>query len=264
MRRAPSRVQSISNRPGCSPLTGLTAMTNSPLLHRIAAAATVALLSFANPAAHAELVGQIAAPISFTSNGNNQSPTAFSTAQTGDLYIAMTIELEAGALGSNDFLALWLDNVATGDHTTRPNIGLKSNLGSPDARDWMVRGNGTGGSFAPEQASIGSTTTLWAHLYKTGSSNYNGFDLWVNPSASWTDVLATTPEASSTLDSGLSSISGFGFRSANLSGTDRFTVQSLAISNTVPVTAVPEPGTVSLALAGLGLLGAMARRRRAA
>jgi len=41
-------------------------------------------------------------------------------------------------------------------------------------------------------------------------------------------------------------------------------VQSMVISNTVPVSAVPEPGSISLALAGLGVVAAMARRRRAA
>lgn len=240
-------------------------MTQSPFSHRLVAAAALALSTLAAPAVHAAVVGQIAAPITFTGNGDNQSTASFSAEQTGDLYIAMTIDLELGDLGTNNFLALWLDNVTTGAHTDRPNIGLKSNEGSPGARDWMVRGSTTGGSYAPDQASIGTTTTLWAHLYKASSgSNYNRFDLWVNPTGSWTDVLATTAEASSTLNSGLSSISGFGFRTAHLGGGDRFTVQSLAISNTVPVSAVPEPGTVSLALAGLALVGAMARRRRAA
>jgi len=239
-------------------------MTTSPFSHRIAAAAALALSALVVPAAQAAVVGQIAAPITFTGNGGNQSTASFSAVQTGDLYIAMTIHLEAGALGSNDFLSLWLDNVATGDHTTRPNMGLKSNLGSPGGRDWMVRGSGTSGSYAPDQATIGSTTTLWAHLYKSSNANYDRFDLWVNPVGTWTDVLATTAEATSTLDSGLSSISGFGFRTANLSGADRYTVQALVISNSVPVSAVPEPGTVGLALAGLGLLGALTRRRRAA
>ncbi len=238
-------------------------MTTAPVFHRIATAATLTLAALAAPAAHAAVVGQIAAPITFTSNGGNQGTGLLASAQTGDLYIAMTISLDAGTLGSNDFLSLWLDNVATGDHLNRPNSGLKSNLGSPGQRDWMVRGSGTNGSYAPDQAAIGSTATLWAHLYKGSSTNYNRFDLWVNPTGSWTDALASTPEASSTLNSGLSSISGFGFRAANLSG-DRFTVQSMVISNTVPVSAVPEPGTISLALAGLGLVGAMARRRRTA
>jgi hypothetical protein len=147
-------------------------MTRSTLSTRFAAAAMV-LSALAAPAVHAAVVGQIAAPITFTTNAGNHAATSFSTAQTGDLYIAMTISLDAGTLGSNDFLALWLDNVATGDHTNRPNIGLKSNLGSPNQRDWMVRGSGTNGSFAPDQALVGSTTTLWAHLYKVSNANYN-------------------------------------------------------------------------------------------
>ena len=239
-------------------------MRTAPFLHRSTAAAALALAALAAPVAHAAVVGQISAPITFTGNGDNQATGLFSAAQTGDLYIAMTIHLEAGDLGRNNFLSLWLDNVATGAHTNRPNVGLKSNEGTPGALDWMVRGSGTAGSYAADQAAIGTTTTLWAHLYKAGSSHYNRYDLWVNPTGSWTDLLATTPEARSTLDSGLGSLSGFGFRTANLSGSDRFTVQSMVISNTVPVSAVPEPGSISLALAGLGLVGAMARRRRAA
>lgn len=239
-------------------------MITAPFSHRITAAAALALATFVTPVAQAAVVGQIAGPVTFTGNGDNQATGVFSAAQTGDLYIAMTVRLEAGDLGPNNFLALWLDNVTTGAHTNRPNLGLKSNEGSPGGLDWMVRGTGTAGSFAPDQARIGDTTTLWAHLYKAGSANYNRYDLWVNPNGSWTDVLATTPEARSTLGSGLSSISGFGFRTANLSGGDRFTVQSMVISNTVPVSAVPEPGSISLALAGLGLVGAMARRRRTA
>ena len=149
-------------------------MIQSPFSHRLVAAAALALSTLAAPAVHAAVVGQIAAPITFTGNGDNQSTASFSAVQTGDLYIAMTIRLEAGDLGANNFLALWLDNVTTGIHTDRPNIGLKSNEGSPGARDWMVRGSTTGGSYAPDQASIGSTATLWAHLYKASSgSNYN-------------------------------------------------------------------------------------------
>lgn len=239
-------------------------MTTAPFSHRITAAAALALAALAAPAAHAAVVAQTAAPITFTGNADNQATGLFSAAQTGDLYIAMTVRLEAGDLGPNNFLALWFDNVASGAHTNRPNVGLKSNEGSPGGLDWMVRGSGTAGSFSPDQAHIGDTTTLWAHLYKAGNANYNRYDLWVNPTGSWTDVLATSPEARSTLNSGLSSISGFGFRTANLSGSDRFTVQSMVISNTVPVSAVPEPGSISLALAGLGVVAAMARRRRTA
>lgn len=215
----------------------------STLFHRIALATTVVVGTAVAPLAHAAVVGQIGAPITFTTNGDNLHTASFSSAQTGSLYIAMTVSLDAGVLNANDFLSVWFDNVTTGAHTNRPNIGLKSNEGTPGARDWMVRGSGTSGSYAPDQASVGTTTTLWAHLFKSSlAGNYDRFDLWVNPNGDWSDVLATAPEARSTLDSGLSSISGFGFRAANLDSGDRFTVQSLTISNAVPVSVVPEPG----------------------
>ncbi len=234
-------------------------------IQRIAAAAAMVLAALAAPAAQAAIVGQTSAPISISANGDNLSAASFSAAQAGDLYIAITVTLDAGTLNGNDFLALWLDNPGNSNnaHTNRPNLGLKTNEGNPGALDWMVRGSGTGGTYAPDQATIGSSTTLWAHLYKShAAGNYNRFDLWANPNGTWADVLATSPEARSTADSGVSSLSQFGLRAANLDAGDRFTVQSLSISNTVPVSSVPEPGSLALAAAGLALLGGLRARRR--
>lgn len=234
-------------------------------IQRIAAAAALALSALAAPATQAAIVGQTGTPVSISTNGDNLAAASFSAVQTGDLYIAITFTLDAGTLNGNDFLALWLDNAGNSNsaHTNRPNLGLKTNEGNPGALDWMVRGSGTGGSFAPDQAAIGSSTTLWAHLYKSSAAgNYNRFDLWTNPTGIWADVLATTPEARSTLDSGVASLSRFGLRAANLDTGDRFTLQSLSISNTVPVSSVPEPGSLALAAAGLALLGGLRARRR--
>lgn len=223
---------------------------------------TAGLLLLASLGSQAAVVGQTAAPNTFTANGNSLLAATLTAPQTGDLYIALEYQLGAGVLDGNDFLALWLDNSTAGDHTNRPNIGLKAQEGSPGARDWMVRGSGTAGSFAADQAGIGgATTTLWAHLYKSAvGGHYDRFDLWVNPVGTWTEVLASTPEARSTLSAGVGSLSMFGFRAANLDANDRFTVASATIYNSVPVSNVPEPS--AWALAAMGLTGLALTRRR--
>jgi len=227
-------------------------------LHAAAACAALGLLSLGGQAA---VVGQLAGT-TITANGSNQGLGTLSAPQNGDLYISLDIRFLAGAIDSNDFVALWLDNGATsGDHTGRPNIGLKPNGGSAGA-DYFVRTTGTGGAFdaPPPQATVGTTVSLFGHLYKTtGSSVYNRFDLWINGSLADLPALLASPVNASYSGSstGLSSISNFGIRAANLDAGD-----SVRVSNVVIRNSVPEPasfGLVGLAAAAAALAS---RRRR--
>lgn len=201
---------------------------------------------------------------SINANGNSQFVETFA-AQSGDLYVNFILTPLTGTISYNDFLVLWLDASAGGDHTKVANIGMKADVVAQG--DFMVRdslANNYLGSFVSDQAQIGQTVSLWGHLYKSaGSTTYNRFDLWSNPAAStWDAVLGLAPEATNTLDTGLVYVTTAGFRSATLSSGDTLRIDSAAIYNAV--SAIPEPGTYAMILAGLGLITSIARRRNRA
>ncbi|PAS99187.1 MAG: hypothetical protein BSR46_09340 [Candidatus Dactylopiibacterium carminicum] len=63
-------------------------------------------------------------------------------------------------------------------------------------------------------------------------------------------------------NSGLSSISTLGLRSANLDAGDSVTVSGLKLGTTLAaVSPVPEASTYAMMLAGLAMMGFIARRR---
>lgn len=213
------------------------------------------------PAMSAELASW--SNVELTGSSNNLSTQAFSTT-SNDLYIQMTLTPEAGFnFSNNDFSVLWLDNNSTTDHQNTPNIGMKANVPNT-AGDIMIRTASGTPVYTTDQAAANAPITLFAHLYKsTANGKFNTFDLWTNPaSASWSTILASAPEAHSTQpgNSGLASFSVAGFRTANLAATDKIMVNRAAIFDTIP--AVPEPETYAMMLAGLGLVGAIARRRK--
>ena len=217
-----------------------------------------------------------------TGNSDNLAYRTLSASQSGDVWISYLARWQSGSEGgynSNKFLAFWFDNnVATGNnHTTVPNIGLKTNYGASvpgggDYEDFVVRlkdaaGADWAGDVKPPELSGGHFVV--GHLYKTGTSTtYNAFEMWVDPS--WVApgpgdigslyspgyVYAIDNTDSTTL----SSFNMVGIRSANLSG-DVILIDELRLGSTMndvlfggdPPDLAPEP--LTMAGLGLGLVG---------
>jgi hypothetical protein len=169
-----------------------------------------------------------------------------------DVFVDFTFQYGGNNLGNNDFLGLWFGSSAG------PNIGLKANCGDGSCgNDLFVRTNGNTGAFLPDSAlQQDQSYHLYGHLYKSaGSTNYNKFDAWINPTALEMNTL-TGADASFSANSGIASFNTIGFRTANLDNGVSVRIDDLQIST------VPEPGTI--ALLGLSLLGmaGVSRRRR--
>lgn len=172
-----------------------------------------------------------------------------SVAMTGDIFVRYTFQY-SGKLETNDFLGLWFGN------SDGPNIGMKANCGDGTcANDAFTRTNmgETAKMINPSDLSPLTSYVLFGHLYKSiGSTNYNRFDAWLNPSSLEMATLIN-PDARAAGNSSMSSVSRIGFRTFNLNGV---TVQV----DDIEVSAVPEPG--SMALLGAALLAAGGLRRR--
>lgn len=170
-----------------------------------------------------------------------------------DVLVSFQFQFNSGAIGNNDFLALWFGD-ASG-----PNIGLKANCGDGSCTADLFARTVLGDAAYKQNIRIGQTYSLLGYLQKTGNSSvYNKFSLWVDQ-----DMVSSTLDlntAAAVFDVGASNVSSFstiGFRTASLDGLPQ--TDSLLIDN-LRIAVVPAPGT--LALAGLALLGLFAVRRR--
>jgi hypothetical protein len=233
-----------------------------------------AALAFACNSASAGLftVYQNSGPITIATNSDNAlAQQSFSQTINQPMIVSFDVTWLSGAIGSNDFVALWFgydttgtanDKNIAGSHTSGPNIGVKGQTGTGTAdRDLFVRDTGTGATYLNGSAmAVATSYHVFGELLKTsGSSTYNTFRAWVDPTAAEMSSL-TGWDAVVTQNSGISELNAFGIRSANLT-TSGGSADQVRISN-VTIQAIPEPGT--LALLGLGSLGlAFVGRRKA-
>ena len=162
-----------------------------------------------------------------------------------------------GTLDDNDFGVLWHDNVSTGSHTDRPNLGIKGNRGDGSGSEDVVARlqlSGSGQVYAVD-LTAGQTYFILGRLHKTnpGASNdYDLFDIWVNPTAG----TAGAPDLTA---SGAGAISGFdtiGIRAANIDVGDTFWIDEIRYATDFTTATVPEPSTGLLLACGLIALAA--------
>jgi hypothetical protein len=174
---------------------------------------------------------------------------ALTTAVSGDVLVRFEFQY-SGILQQNDFLGFWFGN------SNGPNVGLKANCDIAGCtNDVFVRTNGNTQMLPNSDLTADTTYVLFAHLYKTnGSTTYNNFDAWLNPSDAEM-ISLTNPTMKSSGISSIASFSTIGFRSENLSNGVFVRVDDISIS------AIPEPTTIALFGAALLGMGALRRRR---
>lgn len=217
-----------------------------------------AMFAFAGTAQAGIVLTSAAAPYKLSTNSDTAATLKLPRAQSDGLLVDFTFSFSQ-ALQNNDFMAVYFGS------SNGPNIGLKANCGGEVAgctNDVFLRMKGTDGKdsvyIVGSDLAIGTEYHLFGYLYKTGgSTNYNNFDAWLNPTAAEL-VSLTGADLHITGNTGASSYGSVGIRTANLVDNKQVvTVGGLTVSE------VPEPATLSLfglAAAGMGFL----RRRKQA
>jgi len=193
-------------------------------------------------------------------DGNNDSFVSGTfDEQSGNVYVAYDITYNGTDIGSNDFIAVWLESNA---YPTGASVGIKGNqVSDVDSNpDIFARTVGSTEAWASGfNVTPGSTFTILAEISKSGTGNYDTYTLWVNPIA---DSFAI--DAVSSGDSGYDAISSWGVRTVNLTGEDSFTISGLTIASTMneAIGVIPEPSTWALSIGLLAIGGFIYRRRR--
>jgi hypothetical protein len=201
--------------------------------------------------------------LQITGNSSNAVFRGLPAVSDAEVWVAFLLRY-SGALADNHFLVLWHDTAATGDHTARPNIGLKANRGDGSgSEDLMARIQLTGNAAAYSTDLAPDTTALvLGRLSKSGGvgATYDTFDLWVDPAG----IGLGAPDATVTGAGVVSSFSQVGVRVANIdAGLDTFWLDELRYGTTAAdvLIATPESGSGALLALGLALLAVRARRR---
>jgi hypothetical protein len=193
-----------------------------------------------------------------TDDAATAASRGFATSFTSDEVFVRFLFRYSGVLSNNAFTVFWHDDVSTGDHTGRPNLGLKANRGDGSGSEDAVARLALSGSGQVYSTDMLPDVTylIVGRLHRSvpgSGSNYDRFDLWVNP----TGDLSGAPDATASGDGGVSAFDFIGIRTANTAGSSVW-IDEMRYAD-VWLEAVPEPGTAVLVALGLGLLGA--RRR---
>lgn len=189
--------------------------------------------------------------------------TLSSAIDADSVYVSFLFRYE-GTLNDNDFLGIWHDDVATGSHTDRPNVGIKGNHGDGSGPEDVVARLQLSGSGQAYAAALqpNQTYLILGHLTRSvpGIGNdYDRFEIWVNPMAG----ASGTPDLVATGSGTVASFSMIGGRTFGLDAADVFWIDDLSYSTgaTGFATAIPEPETALLLGIGLAGLGVAGRRR---
>ncbi|MBL8327774.1 MAG: PEP-CTERM sorting domain-containing protein [Rubrivivax sp.] len=178
------------------------------------------------------------------------------------LTVDFTLTFNNPTFPANDFgdlFTLWMDNGTSPiPFTQGVNLGLRYNMG-PAGADYYISTGGLSGPFA----SVPFTTSanLFAYFFKStgpgGAGNFDRAAFWVNPTMAEKTNYTNPDLIVNTQPGSFSSLTRMGMRVSGLEAGENMVVTNLTITD-----AVPEPSAIALALAGLGVLGVMARRRR--
>lgn len=146
-----------------------------------------------------------------------------------EVYIRFLFRFE-GVVDDNDFIGLWLDNVALGQHQPVPSIGLKANQGNGSGPFDIFARIAANAEIYSQDIIPGETYLIVGRLFKAEPGTlkpYTGFDLWVNPAHADRDL----PQATS-IGISLASFSRIGVRVPTLGFDDIAWLAALRLATT--------------------------------